>query len=69
MTKTEIKAKAREELLIATQVAFHAVTDTRSGGYIEDDTERASVLAEMDNQFKRIEKMFGYVPGSWTKGV
>ena len=69
MTRTEIKEKARCELMLATQVAFHAMTETYGGSYIEDDTDRNAVIAEMDEQFKRIEKMFGYVPGSWQRGI
>ncbi len=69
MTKTEIKSKAREELLMAMQVAFEAVHMNNSGSYIEDDTERQAVTAEMDKQFARVEKIFGYVPGSWARGA
>lgn len=69
MTKTEIKDKAHFELMAAMQVSFHAVTDRISGSYIEDDTERELIIAEMDKQMKRVEKMFGYIPGSWTRGI
>lgn len=69
MSRTEIKEKAREELMIEAQIAFTAIGDIRNGSYIEDETERAAVFAEMDNQFKRIEKLFGYVPGSWQRGI
>lgn len=69
MTRTEIKENARRELLIAMQTSFSAITERNSGSYIEDDTERQAVFAEMDKQMERVEKIFGYVPGSWARGV
>lgn len=69
MKRTEIKEEARKELMMAAQVAFYAVQDYRSGGYIADIDERKVLMAEMDEQFKRIEKLFGYVPGSWARGI
>jgi len=32
------------------------------------DREKALVLEQLDKQMSRIEKMFGYVPGSWMRG-
>ena len=68
MTKTELKLKAQSELMLAMQIAFCAIEEENGGSYIEDDTERELMVAEMDNQFKSVEKLFGYVPGSWTRG-
>jgi len=57
MKKSTIKAVAKQEMLIAMQVAFHSIGSSRSGSYIEDEAERAEVFAAMDTQFKRIEKL------------
>ena len=69
MKKAEIKEKAHEELMTAMQVAFHSVGDYHDGSYIEDEKERAIILKEMEKQFCRVEKLFGYIPGSWQRGI
>ena len=57
LTKTQVKEAAQKELLCAMQVAF-------SG--IEIDT---TLWVEADKQMKRVERLFGYVAGSWNRGV
>ena len=56
-TKTALKQEAQSELLLAMQVAFN--------GLVKD----SPVWVEADAQMKRVEKLFGYVPGSWTRGA
>lgn len=58
-TKKDIKEEAQDELMSAMQVAFNNVST-------ETDRE---VVKEMDRQFKRVEKLFGYKMGSWNRGV
>ena len=57
MTKAEIKHKAQDELLSAMQVAFNTLA-------VDSD-----LWVEADKQMERVEKLFGYVPGSWNRGV
>lgn len=61
MTRTELKQTAQNELVSAMQVAFNSVTDS------EEDSP--ALVEEMNKQFERVEKLFGYVPGSWNRGV
>lgn len=56
MSKKETKQKAQDELMLALQTAF----------YNEDLTDEER--EEMSKQMERIEKMFGYTPGSWLRG-
>ena len=55
-TKKDIKEAAQDELMLAMQVAFNNVSNRE-------------VVKEMDRQFKRVEKLFGYNMGSWNRGV
>ena len=57
-SKKQIKETAQDALLSALQQAFESSA-----------AEDEAVFAEMDKQFARIEKTFGYKPGSWTRGV
>ena len=59
MTKTEMKRAAQSELLSRMQCAFDTTYEDKS----------PELLAEMDQQMRRVEKMFGYVPGSWARGA
>jgi len=54
----ENKEKAQDALMSAAQAAFES-----------DDAEDSAVFKAMDKEFARIEKLFGYSPGSWTRGV
>jgi len=56
--KKEIKQQAQDALMSAAQAAFES-----------DAAEDSAVFKAMDKEFARIEKMFGYSPGSWTRGV
>lgn len=55
-TKTEVKHSAQDALMSAMQIAFDRG---------EDDP---AIREEMDKQFQRVEKLFGYVPGSFNRG-
>lgn len=64
MTKSQLKTEAQELILMYGQVAWNAADDIHGEkDYLND------LLIEMDKQFKRIENMFGYVQGSWNRGV
>lgn len=63
MTKTELKQVAQDQLMNAMQVAFSYVHDNE-----EEGIERDILIAEMDKQMSRVEKLFGYEPGSFTRG-
>jgi restriction endonuclease len=70
VTKTEIKHKAQKHIMEAVQCSFDMMVSTHGGTfgtYTQDEIE--AINAEMDEQMKRIEKLFGYVPGSWQRGV
>ena len=55
--RLEIKQTAQDSLMHAMQYAFE-----------ETDLDPAA-RAELSRQMERIEKFFGYVPGSWSRGV
>jgi len=55
-SKKEIKELAQDELMHSLANAFYG-----------DDAKDKAVFAEMDKQMKRIEKLFGYKPGSWSR--
>ena len=55
MTKTEVKQNAQDELLHYAASAFYAAADN---GASEEE------VAALKQQFARIEKLFGYEPGS-----
>lgn len=59
-TRQEIKEAAQDKIMQGIQGAFSLASD-------EGDDEK--VVKEMDKQFKRIEKMFGYDIGSWNRGA
>ena len=65
-TKRERKEQAQAELLHALSTAFYRVAD--EAGYDGmDDEAREMCYADLDEQMKRIEKLFGYEPGSWSR--
>ena len=63
LTKTEIKAEAKLRLLQAIGTAFYPVYE--DGRLSKENAE--IVAEEMDKQMERVEKMFGYVPGSFFR--
>jgi len=58
--KLEIRNEAQDLLIHGMQAALSAAS--------EDETPKA-VLIEMEKQFDRVEKLFGYVAGSCGRGV
>jgi len=62
MTKRQLKTKAQHRLMTAMQTAFgDALRET------DDRMVPAAVRDEMDLQFARVEKLLGYVQGSWRR--
>ena len=55
MTATETKYAVQSELMSAMQLAF-------------TDLEAGDAWDAMDAQFRRVEKLLGYDPGSWHRG-
>jgi hypothetical protein len=60
MTET-LKMVAQENLLSAIQIAFERIADV-------PEPRREELRVAMDKQMRRVEKLFGYVPGSWQRG-
>jgi hypothetical protein len=60
MSKLERKKQAQDALLQACGAAFYKVWDSHLG-----EPEKAAAEADLKAQFARIEKLFGYKPGSW----
>ena len=58
-TKGNIKREAQREIMYMAQLVF--------GNSVEDYTDE--MKAEMDKQFRRMEKLFNYEPGSWARSV
>lgn len=61
----ELKLMAKDEIMFGIQTAFNTVND--NGSISEEEKEQT--LNEMSFQMERIEKLFGYEPKSWTRGV
>lgn len=55
MTRTEIKHQAQDELLHHMRSAFYAASDE---GWDDE------LVTELKKQYQRVEKLFGYEPGS-----
>ncbi len=60
MTKTQIKHAAQSALMTAMQAEF-----TR----MDELGEPQEVIDEMSVQWVRVQKLFGYEPGSWIEGI
>lgn len=65
MTRTEVKREAQDQLMSALQVSFVVVASVQE----RSERDRLRLLSEMDRQMARIEKLLGYEPGSWKRGV
>jgi len=64
MSKTALKHAAQDEIMAAIVGAYYRVGDDTT---LTDD-ERDTLLQEIDRQHKRIEKLFGFEPGSCGRG-
>lgn len=58
MTKTQVKQRAQSVIMESAQRVFYAA---------ENEGMNPEIIAELDKQFTRLEKLFGYVPGSWLR--
>jgi len=67
MTRTELKKKAQAEILNVAMQSMFRTADMNLDGL--NDKDMITLTDEMDKQLRRIEKMFGYVPGSWRRGA
>ena len=65
-TKRARKAQAQAALLHALSTAFYRVADEGSYEGLDEDAKQMC-YADLDEQMKRIEKLFGYEPGSWSR--
>lgn len=63
MTRTEIKQISQDEIMNGIQIAFSTIDNHQIS-----DEEKELLIAEMDKQMSRIEKLFGYSIGSWGRG-
>jgi len=59
LSREQIREKAQDNLMYWMAVAFTAASD---------EGEDPKVVKEMYKQFRRVERFFGYAPGSW-RGV
>jgi hypothetical protein len=59
--RKQVKSEAQDALMHGMQAALSAMP--RSFG------DERDVHAEAIKQFRRVEKLFGYVPGSWGPSV
>ena len=58
-SRKDIKEEAQDMLMHSVRLAFN-----KENPYNTTDQE---VIAEMDKQMRRIEKLFGYETGSWKR--
>ncbi len=65
MTRRQIKANAQHELMHAMQMAFNVIADAQPFDVVAD---YEPLRDEMDVQFARVEKLFGYDVGTWRRG-
>ena len=67
MSKAEerraVKFEAQDALMHAAQLAFDDLTRRQLNG-----SHDSKLRTALDQQFKRMEKLFGYVVGSWARG-
>lgn len=59
MKRSALKRDARDELMRGMQAAIAGIQDVNTNSYFMDKRN------EMIEQFRRVEKDFGYKPGHW----
>ena len=62
--RNETKREAQDRILQAVIGAFYALEDEPELTRPQKD----EMYAAMDAQFRRVERLFGYEPGSWGRG-
>lgn len=64
MTKTEAKEAAQDAMMHSLQSVTYFISDNHDW----NEREKQQVFDAFETQFRRIEKIFGYDPGSWGMG-
>ena len=67
MTRTQIKQNAQDELMHSIQSGFTRISESVPYSYCQSDAE--AINTEMSRQMARAEKLFGFEPFSWHRGV
>ena len=60
----ERREQVQDILMSALGTAFYQVSDDRT----LPEAEKEVLIKEMSRQMERIERLFGYDPGSWPRG-
>lgn len=60
MKRSALKDDARDKLMHGLQASISSISDVNQNAYSDE------LRKEMIKQFRRVEKLFGYVPGSWS---
>ncbi len=58
MTATQRRQEAQREIMVAATTVFYRIGDNQ-------DDYPSELVAEIRKQLTRVEKLFGYEPGSW----
>ena len=65
MTKTALKLAAQQAIVEGISTAFYTIGDDIDN--LRTREENNELLAEMEKQFERVEKLFGFDPGSCAR--
>ena len=65
MTKTEIKQQAQHDLLHFAGSAFYQLNDGLADFDVDDTEAFEAYRRELDAQYKRMQKLFGYMPDGY----
>jgi len=61
-----VKQEAQDRLMNGMQIAISRLVETAAN---DDGPDGRAVYHEAVAQFRRVEKMFGYDPNTWSSGV
>lgn len=61
--RVERRKRAQDIILKWIGNSFYEVNDSDM-----DEQEKSKLTTEMSRQMERIERLFGYTPGSWGRG-
>ena len=67
--RSEIKQAAQDQLMSGMQVVLSRLAANAANDDGWGSPKWKPVYNEAIEQFRRVEKMLGYEPGSWTPGV